>query len=187
MPYDFSQLLFGATDKGGTVVVGDGKTPTPHLASNPGLMLAPTDLSPEMLRPLASNGYDWNPARSGSGPVSIVVSSADRALYVYRNGIPIGRASIEIRGGKSLGSHVFTMLEGVTEKPSWWAFGRPARKWMRVTSAGRGVDADKLAARLDMNREFATKLYDTVSPGTTVIVTDQPIVRSRGSSAILEN
>jgi len=42
MPYDFSQLLFSATQKGGTVVVGDGKTPAPHLASNPGLMLAPT-------------------------------------------------------------------------------------------------------------------------------------------------
>ena len=25
MPYDFSQLLFSATSKGGTVVVGDGK------------------------------------------------------------------------------------------------------------------------------------------------------------------
>jgi hypothetical protein len=187
MPYDFSQLLFNATDKGGTVVVGDGKTPTPHLASNPGLMLAPTDLNPEMLRPLGTGGYDWNPARSGSGPVSIVVSAADRALYVYRNGIPIGRASVEIRGGKALGSHVFTMLEGVTEKPSWWALGRPARRWLRVTSDGRGVDADKLAARLDMNREFATKLYDTVSPGTTVIVTDQPVVRSRVNSVILEN
>ena len=36
LPFDFSQLLFSATSKGGTVVVGDGKTPVPHLASNPG-------------------------------------------------------------------------------------------------------------------------------------------------------
>src|SRR6184192_1154480 len=41
LPYDFSQLLFSETSKGGTVVVGDGKTPVPYLASNPGLMLAP--------------------------------------------------------------------------------------------------------------------------------------------------
>ena len=27
MPYDFSQLLFSATSRGGTVVVGDGKVP----------------------------------------------------------------------------------------------------------------------------------------------------------------
>ena len=46
LPYDFSALLFDATSKGGTVVIGDGKTPQPHLASNPGLMLAPKDLTP---------------------------------------------------------------------------------------------------------------------------------------------
>src|SRR6186713_2186346 len=50
MPYDFSQLLFSATSTGGTIVVGDGKTPTPHLASNPGLLLAPADFRPGMLR-----------------------------------------------------------------------------------------------------------------------------------------
>jgi hypothetical protein len=33
--FDFSQLLFSATSKGDTVVVGDGKTPVPHLASSP--------------------------------------------------------------------------------------------------------------------------------------------------------
>ena len=70
LPYDFSQLLFSATSKGGTVVVGDGKTPVPHLASNPGLMLAPKDFTPEMLRPLAHNAYDWNPERSSSGPIT---------------------------------------------------------------------------------------------------------------------
>src|SRR5207247_10144939 len=91
LPYDFSQMLFSATSKGGTVVVGDGKTPTPYLASNPGLMLAPKDMSPEMLRPLTHNDYDWNPERSLSGPITIVISAADRALYIYRNGNPIGR------------------------------------------------------------------------------------------------
>lgn len=186
MPYDFSQLMFQATDKGGTVVVGDGKTPTPHLAANPGLMLAPADLTPEMLHPLADDDYDWNPERSRSGPISIVISSADRALYVYRNGNPIGRAAVEISGRGDIGNHVFTMLEGVTEKPSWWAFGRPARKWLRVTSDGRRVDSDEIAKRLRFNREFATKLYDMVAPGTTVIVTEQPVVRSGRRSVILE-
>src|SRR6266850_1920153 len=91
MPFDFSQLLFSATEKGGTVVVGDGKTPTPYLASNPGLLLAPKDFSPEMVRHLAKDEYDWRPERSTEGPMTIVVSSADDALYVYRNGNAIGR------------------------------------------------------------------------------------------------
>jgi hypothetical protein len=186
MPFDFSQLLFRETSKGGTVVVGDGKTPVPHLASNPGLLLAPKDFSPEMLRSLANNGYDWKPERSSSGPITIVVSAADRAVYVYRNGNPIGRAAVEIDGRGSLGDHVYSLLEGTTDRQSSLAPGRSARRWMAVASRGRSVPAEKIAARLRINPEFAQKVYDTIEPGTTVIITDQPVVRSRANAAILE-
>ena len=40
--------------------------------------------------------------------------------------------------------------------------------------------------RLRVNPEFAAKVYDTLTPGTTVIITDQPVVRSRGKAAVLE-
>src|SRR5438552_3706850 len=186
LPYDFSQLLFSETSKGGTVIVGDGKTPVPHLASNPGLMLAPKDFTPEMLRPLADNDYDWKPERSSSGPITIVVSAADRAAYVYRNGNPIGRAAVEIVGSGSLGDRVYSLLEGTTDRESSLAPGRAARRWMSVTSRGPSVPAEKIAARLRINPEFAQKVYDIIQPGTTVIITDQPVVRSRGNAAILE-
>src|SRR5437667_443126 len=186
LPYDFSQLLFTTTTRGGTVIIGDGKTPVPRLASNPGLMLAPKDFTPEMLHPLAHNDYDWNAERSASGPITMVVSAADRALYVYRNGNPIGRAAVEIDGRGSLGDHVFSLLEGTTDRQSSLAPGRAARRWMTVTSRGRSVPAEKIAARLRIHPEFANKVYDTIEPGTTVIITDQPVVRSRGNAAILE-
>jgi hypothetical protein len=182
LPYDFSQLLFRATSKGGTVVIGDGKTPVPHFASSPGMVLAPKDFTPEMLHPLARNDYDWHPERSASGPITIVLSSADRSLYVYRNGNPIGRATVEISGRGALGGHVFTLLEGSTGRASQIAPGHAAGRWMRVTSEQRPVDPDRLASRLHFNTEFAAKLYDTVTPGTTVIVTDQPVVRKPASS-----
>jgi hypothetical protein len=185
MPFDFSQLLFQATAKGGTVVVGDGKTPVPHLASNPGVILAPKDMKPEMLRPLAQNDYDWNPERSPSGPITIVVSAADKALYVYRNGNPIGRASVEVKG--RLGEQVYSLLEGTTGRESSLAPGRAALRWMSVTSSsGRNVEAERIASRLRFNPEFASKIYDVITPGTTVIITDQPVVRNRGNAAILE-
>ena len=186
MPFDFSQLLFSVTAAGGTVVVGDGKVPVPHLASNPGLLLAPKDLSSAMVRPLASNEYDWKPERSASGPITMVVSSADKAIYVYRNGNVIGRAPVEVSGRGSLGNHVYSLLEGTTDRQSSLAPGRAARKWMTVTSSGRSVPADKIASRLRVNPEFAAKVYDTLTPGTTVIITDQPVVRSRGKAAVLE-
>ena len=58
---------------------------------------------------------------------------------------------------------------------------------MSVTSTGRRADAEKIASRLRMNPEFAAKVYDTLAPGTTVIITDQPVVRSRRNAAILES
>jgi hypothetical protein len=57
---------------------------------------------------------------------------------------------------------------------------------MTVTSSGRSVPADKIASRLRVNPEFAAKVYDMLTPGTTVIITDQPVVRSRGKAAVLE-
>src|SRR4029434_8520585 len=186
LPFDFSQLLFSETSKGGTVVVGDGKVPVPHLASNPGLMLAPKDMSPAMLRPLAHNEYTWNPERSSSGPITIVVSTADRAAYVYRNGNPIGRAAVEIDGRGSLGDHVYSLLEGTTDRQSSLAPGRAARRWMTVTNRGRSVPAEKIAPRLRINPEFAQKVYDHLAPGTPVILTAHPVVRSRSNAAILE-
>jgi hypothetical protein len=176
LPYDFSALLFDATSRGGTVVIGDGRTSQPHLASNPGLMLAPKDLKPAMLRPLAANEYDWRPERSSNGPTTIVISSVDKALYVYRNGNPIGRAALEVKS-RRLGEHVFTLLAGTTGKPSQLAPGRQAGRWMRVDGEGRGVDAEQLASRLRFSPEFALKVADAIEPGTTVIVTDAPAVR----------
>lgn len=190
LPYDFSQLLFRTTASGGTVVIGDGKTPTPRLASNPGMLLAPTDFSPGMLHPLAQGDYDWHPERSSKGPVTIVLSAADHALYVYRNGNPIGRAEVDISGRGPLGGHVYTLLEGTTGRPSQLAPGRAAGRWMEVPSesSGRGVDPDRLASRLHMSPEFATKVYATIAPGATVLVTDQPAVRKViQDSSILAN
>ena len=186
LPFDFSVLLFRETSKGGTVVVGDGQTPVPHLASSPGMLLAPKDFTPEMLRPLAKTDYDWHPERSPSGPVTIVVSAADKALYVYRNGNPIGRAPLAVSGFGSIGNHVFSLLEGTTERESSLVPGRNARQWMNVTTSGRGASSEQIAKRLRINPEFAGKVYETIEPGTTVIITDQPVVRSRRNAAVLE-
>jgi len=185
LPYDFSQLLFSTTNRGGTVIIGDDKTPVPRLASNPGLILAPADFTPEMLHPLKKDDYDWHPERSLEGPITMVISSADQAMYVYRNGDPIGRAAVEIAGGNQLGNHVFTMLEGTTGKPSRFTPKHEEARWMRVTSEGKPVDPDTLASRLRFSPDFADKLANELKPGTTVIVTDYPVVRKSKSDSAL--
>jgi hypothetical protein len=178
MPYDFSTLLFGITGNGGTVVIGDSTKTQPHFATNPGVLLAPKDFTPDMLKPLGKDEYQWNPERSESGPITMLVSGADRAVYVYRNGEPIGRAAIDVKG--RLGGHVFTMLEGVTAKESAFVPGSPGRIWMNVQTDGscRG-DFAGLSKRVRISPEFAGKVYEALKPGATIIVTDQPAVRKQ--------
>jgi lipoprotein-anchoring transpeptidase ErfK/SrfK len=178
MPYDFSTLLFGITGNGGTVVIGDNTQAQPHFASNPGVLLAPKDFTPDMLKPLGKDQYQWNPERSTSGPITMLVSAADRAVYVYRNGEPIGRAAIEVKG--RLGGHVFTMLEGVTAKESVFVPGSPGRIWMSVqTDASSRGDFAGLSKHVRISPEFAGKVYQALKPGATIIVTDQPAVRKQ--------
>lgn len=189
LPYDFANLLFGVTERGGTVIVGDGKSAQPRLADNPGVILAPSDFSPRMVRPLARGDYDWAPERSPNGPVSLVLSRADKAVYVYRNGNAIGRAAIEVRGAGNFGQHVFTLLEGKGMKPSAWAPDRPELLWMQM-SGGRGprLDAAKLRARVAVNPAFGAKVHDILKPGATVVVTDAPVARKFDRNlAILSN
>jgi lipoprotein-anchoring transpeptidase ErfK/SrfK len=177
MPYDFSTLVFGITGNGGTVVIGDDTKAQPHFAANPGVMLAPKDFTPDMLKPLGKDEFQWNPERSTSGPITMLVSAADRTLYVYRNGEPIGRAAIEVNG--RLGGHVFTLLEGVSAEVSSLVPGRPARIWMSLQSdaKSRSTDVAALAKRIRISPDFAGKVYDALKPGATIIVTDQPAVR----------
>ena len=180
MPYDFSKLLYSLTDKGGTVVIGDASAMQPHFASNPGILLAPKDFTADMVKALPPGGYDWRPERSTEGPINILVSSADRAIYVYRNGTPIGRAAIGVVGTEPLGGHVFTMLEGTSQKWSLFAPFRKARNWMAVASA-QGTpkaDFDQLSGRIQVNPEFATKVYDLLTPGATIVVTDEAALKN---------
>lgn len=56
---------------------------------------------------------DWNPDKSLSGPVSVIVSSADKTVYVYRNGVEIGRTGIpNPRVVSPLNDLVFSALQG---------------------------------------------------------------------------
>ena len=74
---------------------------------------------------------------------------------------------------------MFTLLEGTTGKPSQIAPGREAKKWMEVASDDNSgnVDQESLKSRLRFSPEFATALADTIVPGTTVVITDGPVVR----------
>ena len=59
---------------------------------------------------------------------------------------------------------------------------------MRVSSGkGPRIDAGALGRRVRVNPEFAAKVYEAISPGTTVIVTDDPVARKMNRNLTILN
>jgi hypothetical protein len=90
LPLEFSKLLFGVTMKGATVIIADQHS-APAETVHPGLFFTRNG---EESEPIAAGKFEWDPDKSPRGPVSMIVSSADKTAYVYRNGVEIGRAGI---------------------------------------------------------------------------------------------
>src|SRR2546428_13763806 len=76
--------------KGAAVIIADAHS-APTETVHPGLFFTQGG---EESEPIAAGQFEWNPDKSPSGPVSLIVSSAAKTLYVYRNGVEIGRAGI---------------------------------------------------------------------------------------------
>jgi hypothetical protein len=178
LPYDFSERLFGVTKMGGLVVIANEKSPNARFTSNPGLVLGAHNQSPEMLQPLASLDYRWMPEKSPDGPVTILISGADRELYAYRSGILIGRGSFALRdrSNRSLGEHVFTLLASPVAGGNPWQVKGGSKPWMQIDpdSDNTGMTPQKLGAQLILAPGLADRLYGLAAPGTTVVVTDEP-------------
>jgi len=161
LPLDFAQMLYTVTSDGLTVIVTDRKS-TPDIASVPSLLFAatPGDVAP-------SGGTVWTPEKAPSGPVSIIVSSADRAAYVYRNGIEIGRAPIGGLGGFT-GWYVYSALDDVDTDGQ--------HEWLStVGGGGPAPNVHDLSKQASMDQQFRQGVRTLITLGTTLILTDAPV------------
>lgn len=167
LPLEFSKLLFGVTMKGATVIIADDHS-APAETVHPGLFFTQND---EESEPIAAGKFDWDPDKSTSGPVSLIVSSADKTVYVYRNGVEIGRAGIpNAQVVSPLNDRVFSALDGVD------ADGHV--RWVEVTSAGKEGSSQGLflaAQKSGLPTAFLTDAKAVITPGTTIIFTDKPV------------
>ncbi|MCW3798490.1 L,D-transpeptidase family protein [Sphingomonas sp. BN140010] len=173
LPLEFSRLLFGITDLGGTVVIaGNHADPVRRRAAG---VLAPGDIGGPAARrlPLGSaQDYSWNPALSPTGPVSIIVSTGDQQVVVLRNGVEIGRARAIIRD-QALTPQVLTMVRspGRTE---WLQVGVSAvrQDGGEVISTRSGeITSTQGVERMGLPAPFAAAMKSVMAPGTTVLVT----------------
>jgi hypothetical protein len=174
LPLEFSKLLFGVTMKGATVIIADTHS-APAETVHPGLFFSKSGQESESI---AAGQFYWNPDKSPSGPVSLIVSTADKTVYVYRNGVEIGRAGIANPQVVSpLNDRVFSALQGKD------ADGH--LRWVQVTAKGKEGATESLflaAQKSGLPEKFLTHAKEAITPGTTIIFTDRPVDPSTQSS-----
>jgi hypothetical protein len=167
LPLEFSKLLFGVTMKGATVIIADEHS-APAETVHPGLFFTQ---SGEESEPEAAGKFEWNPDKSPSGPVSLIVSSADKTLYVYRNGVEIGRAGMPNSNAASpLNDRVFSALNGMDAQGHL--------RWVEVTASGKDKSSQSLfeaSQKSQLPADFLAAAKEVITPGATIIFTDKPV------------
>jgi hypothetical protein len=189
LPSKFAEDLFAASHMGMTVVVVDSKT-APADVVHPAT-LAPVDPSTGEVdieaRLQPGDKWRWEPEKSPEGPVSIMLSAADQRVIVIRNGIEIGRSrAIVSDPDTALGTHAFIVKAGEGQGESVVLKGAAARNWMAVPMPGYGATGTDLASvvggRVRMPQDFARQLYSLLTPGTTLLVTDAPVLEQNSGT-----
>ena len=174
LPLEFSKLLFGVTMKGATVIIADDRS-APAETVHPGLFFTQRGQESE---PETAGKFEWNPDKSLSGPVSMIVSSADKTVYVYRNGVEIGRAGIaNPQLVLPLNDHVFSALNGLDREGHV--------RWVEVTSGGKEGSSESLflsAQKSGLPTAFLVDAKTVITPGTTIIFTDKTVDPTTQSS-----
>jgi len=161
VPLNFARLLYAVTSDGTTVIVAEHKS-GPASTVAPGLLFA---IKPNEAIP--PGGTIWQPKRAPTGPVSIVVSSADGVAYIYRNGIEIGRASVGgLHGVK--GSYVYSANAAVDPQ------GR--RSWLSIASVGgTPPNIRALIGKVQIDQQFLANARALIIPGSSLVLTDKPV------------
>jgi len=194
LPSEFASRLFQVSPMGMTVVIAN------HY-NKPAEVVHPSALAPvdarsgatlNVPRLSAREAFRWKPEAAANGPLSIVMSGADQRVLVYRNGVEIGRARLTVsEPGRPLGTHAFIMQDGWGEGNSAIAKDAPAHRWLAVgipghaNEHGQALNSSHQVDRVHLPTRFANALYDSLKPGTTLLVTDAPVLEQRTTGVAL--
>ena len=167
LPEGFAKLLYQQTKLGMTVVV-TRQSALPSIAPAADLIGKQT----AGVRPPAGAADFWQPERSPTGPVSLVISTADRSMVVIRGGRIIGRAAVAITRAIN---HPYLYSFG-------GAGGGQAPRWSRVALPGQSVSDELKKGDIVVDGEIRARLTQIVAPGTTVVIT--PDTLTAGASTL---
>jgi hypothetical protein len=194
LPSEFAEALFAASPLGMTVVLARGMG-TPLDLMHP-LPISPVDPRTGTVEhePRLSSGEDWRWASGNApaGPLSVVVSRADRRLVVLRAGVEVGRGRVSIAAAEEpWGTHVFVAQVNLPHGGTASATTQtpPSLRWTGVAVPGHHDDAGRVlqpadTARIRLPRGLLDRLIPELVPGTTLVVTDAPVLQETTGSAL---
>lgn len=182
MPTKFARLLFESSFVGMPVVITRHKKTEPESQSAQPVTLLPiADKAAKLVTtaaPVPVEEFRWQPEAVKDGPISIVISKADKSILVYRNGIEIGRAKLSlVQPEKPLGTQAYIMQKGEGKGINLFLANAPPQQWLKVGLPG---DSDKegeilnssLLDYLTIPIDFAKALNSVLMPGTTLLIND---------------
>jgi hypothetical protein len=185
LPSEFAKELFAISPAGMTVVIADAAS-EPTWVTHPGYLapVSATGGKPVEADLLTTGETEhWDPQASTSGPVSIVLSRQSQRIIVYRNGVEIGAARIVVTGDQPFATHALVLAEGPSPFPDPYVPDATKYHWLRIGVPGQvgeaGGDADPATvARIKIPADFVKDVSSVITPGATVIVTDQAMTPS---------
>lgn len=192
LPHAFSEKLFEVTARGMTVVIVDQANRAPMLADPALFPMSPTrglaSATPvgQLQQPaMPEPGYTWTPERAPPGALSVVVSTRDHEVVVVREGIEIGRGPVQVGAEAPTGTRAYLLLDGTQQDLTPLLPDGPRRRWLRVHGEGPpDEDPARLAGSLVVAPGFARAVLDAMSPGTSVVITDEPLGRETGMTVM---
>jgi hypothetical protein len=184
LPLAFSEMLFGITRLGMTVVIADERS-YPESVVHPGMILGQyarqefNAVDAALMRQGYLEGHDDDPK-----PTAIVVSAKSKTARLLRNGAEIARGPVEIRvPAKPIGNRVYTLAarDGEAEGLKW------------LTTAYTASSADPFAVpreiqRITVDPALLDKARRNLQMGMALVTTDQadtPRTRSTDGLVIL--
>lgn len=167
LPHAFARLLFGVTTLGMTVIVSDA----PALPR-----LAPTR-DPLPRADAGLGGAEWRPDLAPGGPVTIVISAADRRMVVLRNGREIGSAPVALAGPQS-GTRAYVLKADSEGKLIWLNMPLPGGEKAQNEATGW--------TEFRVDTGFRARLAEIAGPGTTVVVTVDSLVAGAPPADLLD-
>ena len=173
MPAGFAKLLYGSTKLGMTVVIAD-------VPSAPRVAPTPEILSQGPADALSNASVAWDPQKSPSGPVSVIISASDGRALVLRNGVVIGSAPVAVKGTVT-GTWAYA-LRGID---------KGGQHWVRLQLSGSSGSDQQVPPdewqRFVAPEAFKTAVAGVVEPGMTIVVTPDSLRTAAAPVTVLES